>query len=260
MKLAAIGPVTDVAIEAPDRRFRKIAIAVVTQAFECAIDRPIVDLLAILRRTLDASEGATHGVDFGALIAEAILHQDVDSSAERVEAERGVIGYDGNRPDRGGRDQVPVDGVAERFVDAHPVLINCQSLRSTGDRRRIKTSKLYARHKWISGSVADDEARHVLLQRVGNVQRVGSRDLRGTNGIDRCRHLVDIHSGASRRRRRRRIDKNPAHVPGGLRLRRASAASRLGGRGRSDDLDGRQNLAIAGRRLSMGTVNAGNEA
>ncbi len=67
VKFAAVGPVADIAVEAADRRFRKIAIAVVTHAFERAIDRKIVDLLAILRRALDAPERAAHRVDFGAL-------------------------------------------------------------------------------------------------------------------------------------------------------------------------------------------------
>ena len=225
VKFAAIGPVADIAIEAPDRRFRKIAVSVVAHSFQRTIDGKIVDLLAILRRTLDASERAAHRVDFGALIVEAILHLHVDGSAQRIEAERGIIGHDGDRPDRSGRDQVPIDGVAERFVDAHPVLVNRQSLRSTGDRRRNETSKLYVRHKWISGRVADDEARHVLLQGVRDVQRVGARDLRGTNGIDRCRHLVDINSRTGDRRRRGRVDKNPAHISGGSRCGTAAGWS-----------------------------------
>ena len=133
MKFAAIGPVADIAVEAANRRLRKIAKAVVTHAFERAIDGEIVDLLAILRRTLDASERAAHRVDLGALVVETILHQHVDRSAQCIEAEGGIVGHDGDRSDRSCRDQVPVDGVAERFVDAHPVLVNRKSLRRAGD-------------------------------------------------------------------------------------------------------------------------------
>jgi hypothetical protein len=99
------------------------------QSFERAIDGKIVDLLAPLRRTLDASERAAHRVDLGALIVEAILHLHVDGPAQRIETERGIVGHHGDRPDRGGRNQIPVDGVAERFVDAHAVLVNRKSLR-----------------------------------------------------------------------------------------------------------------------------------
>ena len=263
MKFAAVGPVADIAVEPANGRFRKIAEAVVAQSFQRAIDGKIVDLLAVLRRTLDASERAAHRVDFGALVVEAILHLHVDGSAQRVEAERGIVGHDGDRPDRSGRDQVPVDGVAERFVDAHPVLVNRQSLRRTGDRRCDKTSKLHVRHKWIAGRVADDEARHVLLQGVRDVQRVGARDLRGADRVDACRHLVDIDSHAGDRRRRGRVDKNPAHVPGGgggpRRISAAGAADRLGGWRRRNYLDGGQYLVASGRVLGLSAVTSGNE-
>jgi len=46
----------------------------------------------------------------------------------------------------------------------------------------------------------------VLLQGVVMFQRVGSRNLRGTNGINRCRHLVDIQFRTGDRRRRCRVD------------------------------------------------------
>ena len=56
VEFAAVGPIADIAIEAPDRPFRKIAIAIVAHAFERAIYRPIAYLLAGLRRALDAPE------------------------------------------------------------------------------------------------------------------------------------------------------------------------------------------------------------
>ena len=87
----------------------------------------------------------------------------------------------------------------------------------------------------------------MLLQRVRDVQRVGARDLRGADRVDACRHLVDIYSHAGDRRRRGRVDKNPAHVPGGGReahfcLRPTGLAAAAGGR----YLDGGQHLAASG--------------
>jgi len=263
VKFTAVGPVADIAVEPANSRLRKIAEAVVAQSFQRAIDGEIVDLLAVLRRTLDASERTAHRIDFGALIAEAVLHLHVDGSAERVETERRIVGDDGHRPDRSGRDQVPVDGVAEGFVDAHPVLVNRQSLRRTGDRRCYETSKLHVRHEWISGRVADDETRHVLLQRVRDVQRVGARDLRRANRVDACRHLVDIDAHARNRRRCCWVDKNPAYVPGGGgRPRRTStsgAADRFGSWPRRNHLDGGQHLVAIGCGLGLSSVISGNE-
>ena len=259
MEFAAVRPVADVPVETADRRFRKIAESAVAQSLQRAIDGKIVDLLAPLRRTLDTAERTAHGVDFGALIIETVLHQYVNRAAQGIEAERGIVGHDRDRPDRRRRDQVPVDGVAERFVDAHPVLVDRESLGSTGDGRCDKAAKLDVRLKWIAGRVADDDARHLLLQRIRDVERAGPRDLSCPNRVDACRHLVDIHSRTGRRRGRGRIDKNPAKVPGGG-LGRTSAAGWLGGCGRGYDLDRGQDLAVSGRSLGLSTVNSGNEA
>ena len=65
------------------------------QPFERAIDGEIVDLLAPLRRALDAAERAAHRVDLGAMIVEAVLHLHVDRAAQRIEAERGIVGHHG---------------------------------------------------------------------------------------------------------------------------------------------------------------------
>ena len=83
----------DIAIEAPNVRCREITKAVVVQSFKRAVDGDIVDLLAPLRRALDAPERAAHRVDLGAVIVEAVLHLHVDRAAERIEAERGIVGH-----------------------------------------------------------------------------------------------------------------------------------------------------------------------
>ena len=82
MKFAAVGLVADIAVEAADLQLRKIAESVVAQSLQRAIDGKIVDLLAPLRRTLDAPERTAHRVDFGALVIEAVLHQHVDRPAQ----------------------------------------------------------------------------------------------------------------------------------------------------------------------------------
>ncbi len=135
MKFAGVVLVADVAVEAADVRTRKIAIAVVVHAFERAVHGKIVDLLAPLRAALNAPVGAPHGGDFGALMVEAILHLDVESTAQRIETEGRIVGDDVNRANGQGRDQVPVHGVAERLVDAHAVLIDREPLRGARHRR-----------------------------------------------------------------------------------------------------------------------------
>ena len=81
MEFVAVVAIADIAIEAANVRLREIAEAVVVQSFERAIDRKVVDLLAPLRRALDAAERAAHGVDLGAMIVEAVLHLDGHGAA-----------------------------------------------------------------------------------------------------------------------------------------------------------------------------------
>src|SRR4029077_19151702 len=139
----------DIAVKAAYRRWRKVSEAIVVHAFECTIDRIIVDLLAPLRRTLYAAVRAGHGVDLGSMIVEAILHRDVDGSAERVETERRIVGDHRHGLNRGRRDQVPVDGVTEGFVDAYPVLVHREPLRRARHRGRDKAAELHIGLKGI---------------------------------------------------------------------------------------------------------------
>ena len=93
MEFADVVPVADVAVETANVGGREIAETVVMQALERAIDGVIVDLLAPLRRPLDAAERTAHGVDLGALIGKTVLHLDDDRAAQRVETEGWIVGY-----------------------------------------------------------------------------------------------------------------------------------------------------------------------
>src|ERR1035437_10849834 len=98
------------------------------QSFKRTIDGEIIALFPPLRRASDAPERAAHGVNLGAVIVEAILHLHVNCPAQRIKTESGIVGHHSYRPYRGGRDQIPIDRVAECFVDAPPVLVNRKSL------------------------------------------------------------------------------------------------------------------------------------
>ena len=177
------------------------------QAFERAVDRELVDLLAPLCRTLQPAVRASHRVDLGTMIVEAVLHLDGDGAAERVEAEGGIVRHHGDRFDRGGRDQIPVHSVAECLVDAHAVLIDRQSLRRARHGRCHKTAKLDIGLEWIAGHLADVDGGDTLLQGIRYVQRIGTLDLTGIDEVNGGRYLVDGKSGARARDRRCRIDR-----------------------------------------------------
>src|ERR1700684_2583959 len=127
MEFVAVVPVTDVAIEAANIGFSEEAITFVVYAFHGTIDRPILDLVAPLYRALGATERTAHRIPLNAMVVEAIFHLNRDGAAKCVKAKGRIVRHHGDRLDRGRRDQVPVDGVAERFIDTTPVLIDRQS-------------------------------------------------------------------------------------------------------------------------------------
>src|SRR5690606_30296243 len=109
---------------------------------------------------------AAHDVDLAALIAETILHQNTDGTAERVQAEGRVVADDGHGRDGIARQYVPVHRIAEGFVNAYAVLIDGETLRATADRRPVEAAEGDLGAHGIAGRVGDDDARHLLLQRL----------------------------------------------------------------------------------------------
>jgi len=242
MKFGLIVLDADVAIEAPNVRCLEISKSAVVQPFERAVDGEIVDLLAPLRRALDPPERAAHGIDLGAVIAEAILHLDVDGPAEGVQPECGIVGHHGDRFDGGGRNQIPVDGVAERFVDTHAVLVHGEPLRRAGHRRSDEAAELHIGREWIAVDFVEGDARYVFHQRIGDVERAGLLDLTGVDGVDARRYLVGIHASAGQRRGR--IDEDSLQGPN--RAARSAVAAGFDALFGPGHFDRRQLLNVAG--------------
>src|SRR3984893_10905121 len=115
--------------------------------------------------------------------------------------------------------------VAERFVDANPVLVNRKSLRCACHRRSDKPPKLHVRLEWISRHFTDNDARHVLLQGIRDVQRMGALDLVYVNNIDACWNLIDINPRTRTRYRRRGVYHASWQGPHGARRILVLAAS-----------------------------------
>ena len=65
-------------------------------------------------------------------------------ATDGVEAEDGIGAHDRHAVDRVGRQEVPVDGVAEGLVDAHAVLIDGKPLRQAVDGRSLEAAILDA--------------------------------------------------------------------------------------------------------------------
>src|SRR5262245_7934111 len=112
-------------------------------------------LSAGLRAHSTPPEGAENGFDLLAGVGEAVLHLDGDRTAERVEAEDRIARVDVQAVDRPFRDEVPVDRIAEGFVDAHAVLIDRYTLRRADGRRRNEAAVLNLGLEWVDREVVN---------------------------------------------------------------------------------------------------------
>ena len=180
----------------------ELAVTVVVRAVDFDVGAPWPDLLAPLQRALRAAVGAAHQVERRPLKVEAILHLHGHGAAESIEAEGRIVADDLHRLHGLGRDQVPVDRVAEGFVDAHAVLIDGQALRRTLDRRGGKAAEVKVGLQVVAGDGLQLDARRLLVKRLNDAGRLLAFDLLGID-LGHCggyfRH-VDARSGDWRSR------------------------------------------------------------
>ena len=174
----------DVAVEALDLAVREIRGSRRPRSIAGDIDAGVAARSAGLNADLATPERAAHDVDLAALVAEAVLHQDADRAAQCVQAERRVVADDRHGGDGVARDDVPVHRVAEGFVDAHAVLVDGEALRAPADRRRVEAAVGDFRAHRVAGGVGDDDARHLLLQRLLDRRRAFALDV----GVGYVRH------------------------------------------------------------------------
>ena len=98
------------------------------------------------------------------------------------------------------RQEVPVDDVAERFVDADTVLIDGKPLRHAVDGRRLEAAKLNVGLKLVALQVADDQTRDLRQQRILKDGRAGSFNVGRIHLINAARHFLDRNFATAQRR------------------------------------------------------------
>src|SRR5262245_5271361 len=121
----------EVPVETGDPRRRLVAPAIVFESLGGEVEAPFPVPDAVLQRAADSAVGATRSVEVCAAISKAVLHLEAYRAAERVEAEGRIVGPDVGPPDGDGWDEVPVDSVAEGFVDADALHVHREPLRDT---------------------------------------------------------------------------------------------------------------------------------
>src|SRR5262249_38110395 len=97
------------------------------------------------------------------------------------------------------RDEVPVDGVAEGFVDADTLHVDCEALGSALQRRGGEAAIAQIRGEFVALGGAYEHAGNALLERLGHVGRIDAGEGRGRGRLDRERlhhgwDLVTVHA------------------------------------------------------------------
>ena len=241
----------EIAVEAREPRRRLVAPSVVLEALGGEIETPFAAAHAILHGAADAPVGAAGRVKFKSVVVEAVLHLQADRAAERIEAERWIVGPDVGAADGDRRDQIPVDGVAEGFVDANALHVDGKPLRGALQRRGREAAIAQVLEEAVALDVGGDDAGNPLLQGIEYVGRIDAREIFGGNGLRHRRHLVAIKADAGHRRGRddlvgrQRAGYWSSRGSNGRRSRRPAGRRRLppwrtGRRARRNDGDLRQ--------------------
>ena len=233
MNFGAIAAIAYVAVEAAHGRAREIARAFFANALEREIAGPVSALDAVLNRTLSAQATTEARIDLETLPGETVLHVEHDGAAERIETEDRICAEDRRAIDRDRGDEIPVDAVAPRLVDAHAVLIDRETLRRADDGRGRKAAIVDLRLEWIAGDVDRRHARRAPVERLREPRLMRGCEIRA---IQRRRAgRIFFTSDARIRRRERR------HGDDLDRIERDDGALRLGnGADRPQDRDDRQ--------------------
>src|SRR5712671_2294308 len=129
MKFAPVGRAANIGKQAGiiSRRFE--APTPLVQTLRCEVDGVVAELKAGLCGSGEGAEGTSLNLRLGSAVGEAIFHFEVDGSAERVQPKHRVVGPQISAVDGDGRNEIPVDSVAKRLVEADPAHINRNALR-----------------------------------------------------------------------------------------------------------------------------------
>src|ERR1700730_8726202 len=100
------------------------------------------------------------------MVAKAILHLDGNRSPQGIEPVDRIAGHEGHAIDGVLRNEIPVDEVAEDFVDAYAVLVDRQSLRGSDHRRGGEAAIVEVALKLVSALVAERNAGQAPVDRI----------------------------------------------------------------------------------------------
>ena len=107
----------------------------------------------------------------------------------------GLLGHERQLVDRHLRDEVPVDDVAVRFVDAHAVLVDRDALRRARHRRGREAAIVEVALERVAGLVAERDAGQLAIQPHRGSWSIVVAEIRRGEHLGVGRHLVAIDQG-----------------------------------------------------------------
>ncbi len=169
---------------------------------------PLAVVAAALQRGLAAPERAAVDFRMGTGIGESVLGLDQDRSAQGVQAEHRIgAGHQRHARHRLFRDQVPVDRVAENFVDAHAVHVHGNAFRSAKQGRGRETVVLDVGLQRIVLGRIDRDPGHVPVHVVGDIKRLRTLEIAGCRGLHAIGQQIFGQIGALLRRHGDHVDR-----------------------------------------------------
>ena len=170
IEVRVLGLVTDLAEKLRDLARVVVGPATITQQVPGQEIIPVAVLATMFELDSMPAERTGVGLDRPTRVVAAALGVDRQCAAQGVQAEGRIrSGNELDAGDRRLRNQVPVDDIAERLVDAHAVLEHRQALRHTKQRRGGKAAKAHVWLERIALRGVDRDAGRILLQIFGQV-------------------------------------------------------------------------------------------
>ena len=132
----------------------------------------------------------------GTLKRKAVLHVDGDRAAERVQAEHRVAVDQIHAADRRLGYEIPLDGVAERFVDADAILEHRDALGFAEQGRGGEAAVAHVLLVGIVLHVDDGDAAELTVDKIGQGPRWMAVEIFLGNRLRIARNLISRYAGA----------------------------------------------------------------
>ena len=191
---------------------------------------------SVMAAAFDASDEPPMGTAFQrdgvSGVIEAVLHGEHDGSTQGVESVEGIRSAEQTHAgDRASRYQVPVDRVAQGFIEAHAVLVDGESHGQAEQRRCGVASVVEIGLQRVALCGVDVDAPGMSGEVARNVRAAAGPEIVRVGGLDAAREVADVEVVVTDRRGSHDGDRLDFPGPDTQRGRPQVGSSRGPGRG-----------------------------